>query len=54
MGLQEGCPESFVGDMGVTLGGRNGCVSQQFLDAAQVRSPAQDVGGGAVTQSVRA
>lgn len=52
MGLLEGRPEPFVRDMGVTLGGRNGCVSQQFLDAAQVRSPGQQMGGHGVPQRV--
>ena len=53
MGLLEGRPEPFVRDMGVTLGGRNGCVSQQFLDAAQVRSPGQQMSGHGVPQRVR-
>ena len=39
--------------MGVTLGGCHGGVSQQFLDAAQVRSPGQQVSGHGVPQRVR-
>ena len=53
MSLQEGCPEPFVGDMGVALGSRHGCVSQQFLNAAQVRSPGQQMSGHGVPQCVR-
>ena len=53
MGLQEGCPESFVGDVGVALSSRHGCVSQQFLNAAQVRSPGQQMSGHGAPQRVR-
>ena len=52
MGLLEGCPEPFVGYVGVALGGCHGGVSQQFLDAAQVRSPRQQMGGHGVPQRV--
>jgi len=53
MGLLEDRLEPFVGDVGVTLGGCHGGVSQQFLDAAQVRSPGQQVSGHGVPQRVR-
>ena len=40
--------------MGIDLGGPQRCVPEKFLNTAQIRTAIQEVGGGGVTQGVRA
>ena len=54
MSLLIGSSQPFGGDMGIDLGGPQRCVPEKFLNAAQIRTAIQEVGGSRVPQGVRA